>query len=277
MKESTVLIGFTVEGFQDWHPAVITAAMRRLGINFIEYNTRILDELDRVVPQLRGVQTAFHLPIIEEDGWDFSCPAQQDKIDQTVAILQRFNQQLGLTHFIAHPPQCSGPAVDESGYKILFNAVAKLPLPVYFENVVTTTPEQFRDFLTLAKTHLGAHYGGMCYDAAHFYISGCDPVEQFQAFRDEIGAIHLSDCIGKADSHLPFSSGGELPIKKLLQVMRKSKYTGSITLEIRPSPGGNLVAYIESYLLMLRTFSLRRYLSARIRLIAARHVIKHRK
>jgi len=277
-RESTVLIGFTVEGYKEWHPAAITAAMRRLGVNFIEFNLRIVDELERVIPQLRGVRTAFHLPIMEEDGWDCTSVDRADEIDRLVAILQSHHRRLGLTHFIAHPPESNpdSPAYQAS-LETLFTTVARLPLPTFFENVVTTSPEQIRFFLTEAQKRLGGRYAGMCFDAAHFMISGQDPVEQFLAFRDEIGAVHLSDCVGNEDSHLPFGSGGELPVKKLLRAMRRSGYDGSITLEIRPKPGDDLFAFIESYMLMLRCFSPGRYLGARLRLFAMRHLLRRMK
>jgi sugar phosphate isomerase/epimerase len=276
-EEKDVLIGFTVEGYQEWHPAVITAAMRRLGVNFIEYNRRIFDELDRVLPQVRNMRTAFHLPIIHDDGWDFSCTAFDQEIAETIAILQRHHQQLGLTHIVAHPPEAHlAPHPHESSIEALFAAVARLPLPVYFENVPDTSPQQFRDFLSLAKSRLGAQCAGMCFDAAHFMVSGHDPVEQFLAFRDQIGCVHLSDCIGTDDAHLPFNSGGNLPVKMLLQAMRKTGYNGSITLEIRPDAAGNLTPFIESYLLLLGAFARGRYFSARLRLLAVQRLIRKR-
>jgi sugar phosphate isomerase/epimerase len=273
-----VLIGFTVEGFQEWRPAAITAAMRRMGINFIEYNIRVINDFEAVLPQLRGMRTAFHLPIVEEDGWDFSCSGHIDKIDRTIALLQRYHHQMGLRHFIAHPPEpCDDSGSDDTNRESLFSAVQRLPLPVYFENIAGMPPDAFREFLHIARNRLGDQYAGMCYDAAHFKISGYDPVEQFYAFRDQIGSAHLSDCIGSEDSHLPFDSGGELPIRPLLQAMRRTGYAGSITLEIRPNPAGDLVSYIKSYLLLLRSFSPGRYLGARIRFMAAARLIKIRK
>ena len=276
--ERTVLIGFTVEGYQDWHPAAITAAMRRLGVNFIEFNLRVVDELERVMPQLRGMRTAFHLPITDEDGWDLASTERQEKIERLIAILQSNHRRLGLTHFIAHPPESApGSPAWLAGLETLFAAAARLPLPTCFENVITTSPEQIRAFLGEAKGRLGGRYAGMCFDAAHFMISGHDPVEQFLAFRDEIRSVHLSDCIGHEDSHLPFGCGGGLPVKKLLRAIRRSSYTGPITLEIRPQAGGDLYAFIESYMLLLRSLAPGRYLAARLRLFAMRHFLRRMK
>ncbi|HQG46639.1 MAG TPA: TIM barrel protein, partial [bacterium] len=234
-----------------------------------------LDALEQVLSQLRTIRTAFHLPIIEEDGWDFSCRDRQKQIDATIALLQQHHHRLGLTQFIAHPPEPCPPAGDPgASLDTLFNNVARLPLPLYFENVAGQSPESLRDFLQLARARLGEHYAGMCYDAAHFQISGLDPVEQFLAFREEIGAVHLSDCVGREDSHLPFNSGGNLPILPLLRAMHRSGYDGSITLEIRPRPDGDLAAYIRSYLLLLQHFAPARYLGARLRFLAAASLIR---
>ncbi len=273
-----MLIGFTVEGFQEWHSAAITAAMRRLGVNFIEYNRRILGDLDRVLPQVRNIQTAFHLPIVEDDGWDFSCTDYSQEIDETIAVLQRHHRALGLTHIVAHPPEAhlARPPLASSA-ETLFAAAARLPVPVYFENIAATSPEQFRAFLGQARKRLGAQCAGMCFDAAHFMISGHDPVEQFRSFRSEIGCVHLSDCIGDRDAHLPFNSGGDLPVSKLVRVMREQGFDGSITLEIRPDAGGDLIPFIESYMLLLRAFARGRYLGARLRLLALQAVLKNRK
>lgn len=270
-----MLIGFTVEGFQEWHPAAITAAMRRLGVNFIEFNRRVVDDLDRVLPQVRKIRTAFHLPIIHDDGWDFSCHGFQGEVEATLRLLQQHHQSLGLTHFVAHPPEAHlAPHPLEHSLEALFAAVERLPLPVYFENIPTTSPAEFRDFLDHARSRLGDKFAGMCYDAAHFMISGHDPVEQFLHFRDVIGCAHLSDCIGQEDSHLPFNCGGHLPINALLHAMHQSGYQGSITLEIRPDSAANLLPYIKSYLMLLRTFSRGRYYSARLRLLAVQALIK---
>lgn len=249
--------------------------MRRLGVNFVEYNIRILDTLEQVIPQLRTMRTAFHLPIVEEDGWDFSWRDRQEQIDVTIVRLQQEHRRLGLTQFVAHPPESLPRGGDDAAsLETLFTNAARLPLPVYFENVAGQSPEALRTFLAAARHRLGKHYAGMCYDAAHFQISGLDPVEQFLAFRSEIGAVHLSDCVGHEDSHLPFHNGGDLPILPLLRAMRRSNYSGSITLEIRPKPDGDLAAYIRSYLLLLRHFAPARYLGARIRFMAAASLIR---
>ncbi|HNW59382.1 MAG TPA: TIM barrel protein [bacterium] len=272
-----MLIGFTVEGFQDWHPAAITAAMRRLGVNFIEYNIRLFNSLDQVLPQLRAMRTAFHLPIIEEEGWDFSSSERQQQIEASIALLLQHHRALSLTHFIAHPPAAGASSgIPPARLDTLFANLARLPRPLYFENIPELSPEAFRAFLKEAQERLGAKYAGMCFDAAHFQISGLDPVAQFLAFRDQIGAVHLSDCIGREDSHLPFDSGGDLPIRPLLRAMRRSGYRGSITLEIRPDPAGDLASYIRSYTLLLRSFTPARFLSTRLRLLAAERLMINR-
>lgn len=271
-----VLIGFTVERYENWNPADIISAMKKLGVNFIELNRRVFAELPAVLPQLKGMHSAFHLPIVDDDGWDFSCVDFQTQIDETIAILNRHHRDMGLQHIISHPSEAKFASKPiDSSEEMLFSALSRLQIPVYFENIANYSPQEFRAFYERAKAYLGDRCAGMCYDAAHFQVSGHDPVDQFHTFRDIIRCAHLSDCRGDEDAHLPFGAGGDMPIGRLLQAMQRSEYSGPITLEIRPPSSGELRAYIRSYMTLLRQLDPARYHQARLRLVLLRPLLSY--
>jgi len=271
-----VLIGFTVERFEKWHPADIIFAMKRLGVNFVELNRRVFDDLPAVIAQLKGLHTAFHLPIVEDDGWDFSCSGYEKQIDETITLLNKNRQAMGLHHIVSHPSEARfAQSPVSSSEETLFAALSRLQTPVYFENIAHYSPDEFRSFYGRARACLGERCAGVCFDAAHFQVSGHDPVEQYMAFREIIQCTHLSDCRGNEDAHLPFGSGGDLPITRLLTAMRETAYAHPITLEIRPPSGGELHAYIRSYMTLLRTLDASRYHQARIRLVLLRPLLSY--
>ncbi|MBN2355859.1 TIM barrel protein [candidate division KSB1 bacterium] len=262
-----MLIGFTVEPYKKWSTATIIAALHRFGVRFVELNHQAFADLDALKVSLRGMTAAFHLPLLEEDGWDFSCIDAEENIERTISILNQHHRDLHIRHVIAHPPELN---LDEmnipTSEEAMFANLRRLPVPVYFENVPSWDLDAFRALLNRAQLKLPHLYAGMCFDAAHFYINGDNPVYNFRAFHQKIGCVHLSDCIDSEDAHLPFGCGGTLPITDLLAIMRKYRYRGSITLEMMPYTTDQLLPFIRSYLLMLRTFHRRKYILTLLRL-----------
>jgi sugar phosphate isomerase/epimerase len=250
--------------------------MKKLGVNFIEFNIKVLSDLSSVVPNIKGMHTSFHLPIVDDDGWDFSCLNFSQEIDQTIGLLNQNRVALGLHHIVSHPseaPFASSPMPSDE--ESMFAALSRLDTPIYFENIAKWSPDQFHAFYVRAKNRLGDRCAGMCYDAAHFSVSGYDPVEQFHNFHDIIGCVHLSDSRGTEDAHLPFGVGGDLPIADLINTMIEHKFTGPITLEIRPPSAGELGPYIRSYITLLRNLDRQRYHQARMRLLLLRPLLHY--
>jgi len=105
-----------------------------------------------------------------------------------------------------------------------------LGVQVLVENMDRTfnTMEQIREALTQIP-HLNFHL-----DVGHANLNvDRNRTEEFlQAFHDRLSHVHLSDNFGKSeDLHLPLGAG-IIPWAKIIPMIRRSGYDGTITLEI---------------------------------------------
>jgi sugar phosphate isomerase/epimerase len=82
------------------------------------------------------------------------------------------------------------------------------------------TPEQLAPF-----THV-------VFDTSHFAVAGIDLFEAWEALRDRVVHLHVSDNLGTGtDSHAPIGAG-VLPLERFLAHIGASGWSGTITLEL---------------------------------------------
>ncbi len=274
MAQQLPLVGVTVSQFEGFMPSALIRGLKLLGMDFVELNKSIFPEIDRVVHNLGSMTTAFHLPLVVEDGWDFSCLDYKNDIEAMIRVLRDYRDKLHLQHVVCHPPEPeNGGTPLNSSLEFLFENLNALGIPVQLENVPTWHPDDFLKLYWQAEKALGSLLAGMCFDAPHYFVDGFDPIEQYKTVQDIVGCIHLSDCLEGRDEHIPFKSGGALPVNEFLSTVSNSNFTGTITLEIRPHSLKELDAYIESYMLTLQHVNYKKYLKARLRLFALRPLI----
>ncbi|MCR4439651.1 MAG: TIM barrel protein [bacterium] len=272
----TVQVGFTIERFRGIEPSVLLGLTRLLGLEFAEITRTVFAELDRVVPCVRHMQTGFHLPLVHDDGWDFSCADHQAEIDEVIELINTHRQALRITHCIAHPPEPELAAGQvESSVETLLRNLARLDPPLFLENIPGQSMEEFLALYTHAKEALGPKLLGMCFDAPHCYLRGMDPVAQLHALNGHIGCVHLSDCRPGSDEHMAFGLGGVLPIEAILATLRRLRYRGIINLEILPRSIDDLEPAIASYLMVLRALHPRKYVTTKLRLLVVRPLLRH--
>lgn len=253
-------VGVTIAPFRSLSPATLISRLHLLGVNFFELNISTLKDINSIHSVIKQSHTAIHLPIMSENGWDFSCPAYEQDIREIIKIINEYRCKLNIKHCIAHPPEPH--LLDkklESLQEYYFCTLSQLHPPVYVENVPNMDQVEFDRFYKQAEIELGDQLAGMCYDGPHFLISGKDPVKQYHHYQDKIGAIHISDCYPKEDVHIPFDQGGVLPHKKLLTTIKESGFRGYITLEIQPMSLRDIPAYFKSYLTTLKIIHYHKY------------------
>ncbi len=250
MQHQKALVGFTVDTFHGFSSAEILKHFKILGVKFIEFTVNLLKDFDKAKINPGNIKTAFHLPIIHVDGWDFSCTQNRAQIKQTIDLFKAYHHDLKVQHIVAHPPECSRNRNDEAGVQLWLESISRLPARIYIENVHHVPMDTFFTLYNRAKSEL-SNIAGMCFDVAHAYLAGLDPIEEFRLLKDDIGCVHLSDCTPKIDKHLPFACGGVLPIQKFLAEL--GDFQGSITLEIKPPSFHEIPATIQSYLQTLKT------------------------
>ncbi len=275
MTQRAPYVGVTVSKFEGYMPSTLIRGLKLLGLDFIEVNMSLFPEIDQVAARLGNMITSFHLPLIGEEGWDLSCLDYKDEIEATINTLKAYKDKLHIQYVVCHPPEpgeASRPL--NSSIEFLFENLKKLHMPVHLENVPSINPDEFLGIYWQAEKALGKQLSGICFDAPHFFITGHDPIEQYKTFNDSISSIHLSDCLPDKDEHIPFNSGGALPVHEFLQTVHDANFSNYIILEIRPQSLKELDSYINSYLTTLQYVNTKKYLTSKLRIMALRPLIK---
>lgn len=270
-----VRVGLTVQKFQGMEAAFILSLAKRFGLEYVEMTTGIFDELNKVKRLVRGLRVGFHLPIICEQGWDLSVPAEEKRIDLLIRQLNQHWKKLNIKYFLTHPPEPEETkAKIDTSEEYLFANLKRLPSHIFIENVPTWNAEQFEAFYDRAKQALGEQLSGICLDVPHHYVIGQDPIEHINRWNKRIKCVHLSDCIRGNDLHLPFGSGGELPIDEILQTLDDIGYNQYIDLELMPKTFNDLPYVIYSYLKVLKKFRPAKYYSSKFRVLIVMPIIR---
>ena len=105
MLHKKPLIGVSVDCYQGLSPSMLIGALKIIGINFVEVTTSVFSETDQVISKINGIKTAFHLPLIHDNGYDLSCVEKQDEINKLVNNLNTYKDALNIQHVISHPPE----------------------------------------------------------------------------------------------------------------------------------------------------------------------------
>jgi sugar phosphate isomerase/epimerase len=94
----------------------------------------------------------------------------------------------------------------------------------------TTDPEQFAKPETFELIMSFGKYIGTNLDIGHYTAANYDPIAFIQKHHDRISNIHLKDRKKNDGANLPWGQG-DTPIKEVLQLMAKEKYTFPANIE----------------------------------------------
>ncbi|HDL17981.1 MAG TPA: sugar phosphate isomerase/epimerase [Bacteroidetes bacterium] len=261
-----ILTGLTVDAFKGITPAVILAQIRRIGVEFAEVTVKVFAEPEKVMHSAGGMKLGLHLPIISENGFDFSCVEHQREIDEIIDNINKYQRPLNLQYILSHPTEAH---LFETKCRIsgdfLFENLKKIQAPVILENTFENAHFNFDTFLVKAEEKLGNHLTGICFDGPHAYISRGDLFPMLEKHFNKIRLVHLSDCTREKDLHIPFMGEGDLPIEKILHFLKDHAYSGIINLELRPKSLTDLKPIFNSYLLILKHLDRRKYFPMRLK------------
>jgi len=270
-----VRVGLTVQSYKGIETSFILALVKRFGLEYVEITKSVFEEVDKIIPLVRKIRTGFHLPIICEDNYDFSCPAHEQDINQLIDLLSMHWRDLNIRYILAHPPEPKeARSPIETSIPYLFENLSRLPTHVFIENVPSWDVAAFDQFLSDAKKALGKKLSGICFDAPHFFIKSVDPLVQLTRYQDQMKCVHLSDCIEGVDRHLPFGTEGRLPIDDFLNALKAQHYNEYIDLELLPRTLDDLPYVIYSYLKVLKKFRPLKYYRTKIRTLVILPVIR---
>jgi len=257
-----VLIGLTISQFAGQSAGVLLKLAKKFGVAFVEFNRSLWEDLPAVTAQMDGIASGYHLPLMGEDGYDFSCVDSAKQIDTTIEHLNKNARQLNLRYCVTHPPepeQANGPV--RTSIEFMLENLSRLEAPVLVENVVGWSERDFDKFYSMARARLGGKLLGLCFDPAHAFLRADDLFLRFHEIAGEVKCIHLSDCTMSDDAHLPFASGGVLPIDRILKFVRHHRWRGIINLEVMPQSLEQIQPVVKSYLNVLRVFNKPKYLA----------------
>lgn len=258
----------SIDKYKSIEPSVLLGLAKRLGLEHVEITKTVFEELAQVKKQIDGLTSGFHLPIIEMDGFDLSCTEHQVNIDETISKINANWQDLNIGYCVAHPPEPDAIDSDiKTSEHLLLENLDRLEPPLVLENVPTWRKQRFDEFCQKAKQALGDKLKGLCFDAAHCYLSGEDIESRFKELYPQVTCIHLSDCGPTEDLHLPFDSGGILPISEFLSMLQQMKYQDTITLELKPHSLDDLQQVLKSYLKVLKHLDKWKYWKTKARLL----------
>lgn len=261
-------IGLSVEKYKGIEPSVLLALAKRFGLEHVEITISVFEDFSNVKKHMLGLTSGFHLPIMELNGFDFSCTEHKNEIDEVIANLNANWKDLNIEYCVAHPPEPDSVELEvKTSLPFLLDNLGRLESPILLENVPTCKKREFVEIYQKAKVALGKKLKGLCFDAAHCYLSGEDIEGWFKEIFGEVKCIHLSDCNHKDDLHLPFNSGGVLPITEFLMLLEKMKFNGTINLELKPNSLDDLEPIIKSYLKVLKHFKIGKYLKTKAKLM----------
>jgi len=259
-------IGLTISGFDGKKPGEILALVRSFGVRFVELNPFVMTDIAGILPQTDEIATGFHLPLVNEHGFDFSSLDAKEKIDDTIEFINRYRHQLNLLYCVAHPPESVKDDDIDEALEFLIENLQRLDVPVLLENTEHWAEREFDRLAEIFRSQLKKKLAGYCFDPAHAFLRGEDIFQRFSAIAPQVRCIHLSDCLPGKDAHLPLGQG-ELPVKRFLRHVARHHYDSVINLEIVPKSLAEARAVVKSYLAVLRVFKKAKFVGTTAKLL----------
>ncbi|MHA1842165.1 MAG: sugar phosphate isomerase/epimerase family protein [Candidatus Heimdallarchaeota archaeon] len=268
-------VGFALEPIRGLPLDTIVFLLKKTLLQHFEFNWRIMPRIDRVIKHLGRTTTTFHLPIFTRDNFDYSSidvdTAYEIQMKETIDFVNYWKKPLNLRYVLAHCPE------DPNGdYELMFSRLAEIETPLVLENVVGQTDEHFMDFYFQAKDYLGKKVAGHALDISHRYVNDWKTwLDIPKELEKEIVYVHISDCTKTEDLHLPLGLG-EMPFNEFFDYLKKIKYKGVITQELKPN-GNQTEELMASGMHCMKPFSKWKYYSMVFRRAILRIILKRRK
>lgn len=252
-------IGFTISEFNGLQTARLIRLAQKLGVRFFELNRSALDDLEEIGQVVGDMPTGYHLPLIEEDGFDLASTGHAQEIERTISLLNQHRRRLNLQYALTHPPYLSGDRNAAEATAMWLDNLERIEAPILLENDMNWQADAFEALCGQVRQRLEGHFRGICFDGPHAFLRWGDVFEGFKAVAGQIKAVHLSDCTESEDAHLPLGQG-VFPVSRFLGMVHAHGIDGFLVLEIRPRSLREFKALIDSYLLVLKTMHPLRYM-----------------
>ena len=195
------------------------------------WDTRQPAYLRRLVAETGLPVVALHTPFRPVEGFGDDYPAC---VKRTLALAA----ELGAGVVVAHPEvERGGSAGDYGGW--LRKHYEELSPPGGPRLAVENLPRVMVGRKPRYRCHTVervAAFPCVAFDTTHFGTAGVDLLAAYEALRERVGHVHLSDYRDGREHLLP--SSGALPLDRFLQALGAAGYAGIVTLELRPDALG---------------------------------------
>lgn len=172
-----------------------------------------------------------HLPYMGKYGYDLGYPPGKEQIQTLLQTIQNNKHRLKFNYAVFHPPEADSKDVS---FDFLYENLKQLEMPLLLENSLGYSFESFVNVAEKIEDKMGAFLAGYCVDIPHAFL-GQESWQQFMThFNDRVKVVHLSDCDGVRDSHLPFPFAGGLDLKKIIEELIVLKFNGILNFELKP-------------------------------------------
>lgn len=238
-------IGFTADRYKKLSVSFILRLLRWTGVSFSEVTVSVFHRPVKALRSSRGMRLGLHLPNFGNCGYDFSSRKSRETIDAVLNQIQRYGNRFDFQYAVFHPPEAD---TSPETFAFYVQNLQRVKIPLVLENIRSYDINRFKAFYRRMQQELEPQLQGVCLDIPHAYITGEDWVDFYRTMEDHIKVIHLSDCIGTTDSHLPFGMDGHLHLEEILEKLRQLGFNGILNLEMQPPSLQDLNAYFQTYL-----------------------------
>ncbi|MHA1967367.1 MAG: sugar phosphate isomerase/epimerase family protein [Candidatus Hodarchaeales archaeon] len=243
----TFLTGLTIQQLGKISPSSLVKFASALGLNHIEFDPSVFNDLENVKKVLKAKQIAFHSPYFEDYRLDLS--SNDAKADMFVENVVRAKKELNVIGVVVHPPSDAGGSID-----LFYERLEKLPFPL-LENMPYQTWDEFKEFFDDAHANVSNRMG-FCFDIPHSWITNGNQFLELPEFCTDLlmqpsGYIHISGGTNDEDTHYASLTEGDLPIEKVKTFLIDNQYEGTVTMELAPRSLEEIDKILHSYMIML--------------------------
>ena len=220
-----VLIGVQTYSFRDRSLEDAIAAMRQIGLGYVELWSGHVEprdlkrddlrkwRLSTPMDHFRNVRNAFNDAGITLYAYNYSF--RDDFSDEEIARGFEMAKALGVKYLTASSNVSTAKRVDPHA--------ARAKITVGMHNHSNLKPNEFARPEDFAEAMKGmARYIAVNLDIGHFVAAGFDPVDYIAKNHARIVTLHLKDLRKNQGENVPFGEG-DTPIKEVLQLLRKMK------------------------------------------------------
>lgn len=221
----------TIDDYKQTPVPLIMAFYRAMKVARVETTIGIY-RYPRLASVLKGkLGLGLHLPYFDQCGYDLGYVPGKERIHNFIETVHRNQNRFTFDYAVFHPPESDA---QHASIPFLCENLRNLNLPVILENNLGSNFDTFLRIEEEIRGELGDGLAGICLDIPHAFLAKEKWQQFYQQFGSRIRVVHLSDCDGLEDSHLPFPFAGGLNLEDIMAELMAFRFDGILNFEIAP-------------------------------------------